>query len=503
MDGGMGTVDRASLAELEAKITELAGDLNAATYRWLTLIAEFDDRHGWSDGRLASCAHWLNFKVGLNLGVAREKVRVAHALAAVPKIAASMARGELSYSKVRALTRVATPATEDTLLMIALYGTAHHVEKTVRYFRQVQQAEELSREAHQHVGRAVDYWYDTDGSLVLKARLPALAGALLVKAIEHARSVVPTSATTAANVKWDAEDRRPQAAWRADALAAVAEMYLQNDHQSTSTADRFQVMVHVDAQTLQHRADGRCHIEHGPTIAIETVRRLTCDASLVRITENEKGEPLDVGRKTRTIPPAIRRALNARDEGCCFPGCTFRRFVDAHHVEHWADGGETKLSNLVTLCRAHHRLVHEGAVTVEARAGGGWIFRRPDGREFDTPGRQPSPPHDWLALRRAHAAQGLHIDPNTAATRWRGERMDYHLGIGILCHQAQRERQRHGALNQPGESMLGVRGDADGGDRVNHDHDHDHDHGHGHDVPAATLDDADDLNPGWYRGRDR
>ena len=303
-------------------------------------------------------------------------------------------------------------------------------------------------------------------------------------------TVVPASATTASNVKWDAEDRRPQAARRADALAAVAETYLQNEPQSTSTADRFQVMVHVDAETLQHRVDGRCHIEDGPTIAVETVRRLTCDASLVRITENGKGEPLDVGRKTRAIPPAIRRALHARDEGCCFPGCTFRRFVDAHHVEHWADGGETKLSNLVTLCRAHHRLVHEGEVAVEARAGGGWLFRRPDGREFDTPRRQPPPPHDGLALRRAHTAQGLHIDPTTAATRWRGERMDYHLAIGILCHRA--ERERSGALNNPSEVKVGVRGDADENDGADHDH--------GHDVPAATVNDADDLSSGWDGG---
>jgi hypothetical protein len=151
-----------SLRELEAQITELAGQLNAAIYRWLTLIAEFDTRQGWADGSLHSCAHWLNFKVGLNLGAAREKVRVAHALTAVPKIAAAMARGELSYSKVRALTRVATPATEDSFLMIALHGTAYHVESLVRYFRRAQEAAELSREAQQQASRTVDFWYDTD-----------------------------------------------------------------------------------------------------------------------------------------------------------------------------------------------------------------------------------------------------------------------------------------------------------------------------------------------------
>src|SRR5882757_10942968 len=182
-----------SLRELEAQITELAGQLNAANYRWLTLVAEFDRRQGWADGGLHSCAHWLNFKVGLNMGAAREKVRVAHALDGVPKIAAAMARGELSYSKVRALTRVATAATEDNLLIIALHGTAYHVETTVRYFRRAQEAAELSREAQQEASRCVEYWYDNDGSLVLKARLPALAGAMLVKALEAAMPAVPAS----------------------------------------------------------------------------------------------------------------------------------------------------------------------------------------------------------------------------------------------------------------------------------------------------------------------
>jgi hypothetical protein len=132
MDGDKSETAELPLEELEARITELCGHLNAAQYRWLLLIREFDRRCGWGDGKLRSCAHWLNFKCGLNLGAAREKVRVAHALKDLPLIAASMARGELSYSKVRALTRVACRATERDLLNIALHGTAYHVERTVR-----------------------------------------------------------------------------------------------------------------------------------------------------------------------------------------------------------------------------------------------------------------------------------------------------------------------------------------------------------------------------------
>src|SRR6202522_141835 len=328
-----------SLAELEAQITELAGHLNAANYRWLTRIGQFDRRNGWADGKLPSCAHWLNFKCGLNLGAARERVRVAHALVGLPKIAASMARGELSYSKVRALTRVACETTEESFLMIALHGTAHHMERLVRGYRRAQDAEELSREAQQHTHRSVRYGFAEDGSLILKARLPALAGALLIEALDAALERVPDheiSAEREEECTLSFEHRR------ADALAAVAESYLAASDTASHTADRYQVVVHVDAQTLHEHTAGRCEIENGPALPAETLRRLCCDDSLLHLLENEHGEPLDVGRKTRSIPPAIRRALNCRDGGCRFPGCTHQRYLDAHHLEHWADGGDTR-----------------------------------------------------------------------------------------------------------------------------------------------------------------
>src|SRR4249919_1315830 len=165
--------DRAiELRTLEAEITELAGHLNAGQYRFLALIAEFDRRSGWSDSATQSCVHWLNWKCGIDMGAARERVRVAHALETLPRISAAMARGELSYSKVRALTRIASEGTEEYLLSIALHGTAHHVETLVRHYRRAQEAEELSREARQQANRGLSYFYDDDGSLVLKGRLP-------------------------------------------------------------------------------------------------------------------------------------------------------------------------------------------------------------------------------------------------------------------------------------------------------------------------------------------
>jgi hypothetical protein len=459
MDGGSsdgGSSDASatlSLAELEAQITELAGHLNAANYRWLTLIEEFDRRHGWADGKLASCAHWLNFKCGLNLGAAREKVRVAHALTGLPQIAACMARGELSYSKVRALSRVACPATEEALLMIALHGTAHHVERLVQGYRRAQQAEELSREAQQHANRSVTYGFAEDGSLILKARLPAVAGALLIQALDAALESLPENEISAEVV-----EERPisYAARRADALAAVAESFLGESRSGTpsSSADRYQVIVHVDAQTLREHTAGRCELEHGPSLPAETVRRLACDASLLTVLENEHGAPLDVGRKTRSLPPAIRRALNTRDGGCRFPGCTHRRYVDAHHIEHWADGGQTKLSNLVTLCRLHHRLVHEGEIRIEMPPEGGWRFLHPDGRHFEVIRCTHTPTYDGDELEHTHTALGITIDGDTAATRWRGERMDYDLGVWVLCNQARRARHAREECDVAAETHL-------------------------------------------------
>jgi len=479
-----------SLSELEAQITALAGQLNAANYRWLTLIAEYDRRGGWRDGKLPSCAHWLNFKVGLNLGAAREKVRVAHALEGLPKIAASMARGELSYSKVRALTRVACPATEDSLLMIGLYGTAHHVETLVRGYRRAQEAEELSREARQHKNRSVTYGYDLDGSWTLRARLPAVAGAMFEKALEAAMATVPWKEIRADRL---AEGGIPFHTRRADALAAVAEGYLARPAEAATTdlpdrpaspgraprpsssAERFQVVVHVDAETLHDHTAGRCEIEHGPSIPAETVRRLTCDASLLTVLENPNGEPLDVGRKTRTIPPAIRRALNTRDAGCRFPGCTHQRYLDAHHVEHWADGGETKLSNLVTLCRLHHRLVHEGEIRVETLANGEWRFVHPDGRHFGVLRPSHDSRYDGHELESTHAALGIWIDKNTAATRWRGERMDYDQGVTVLFDRVRHARDGAGivaraqayALANREKAVAGGQYDVPAGTRAN------------------------------------
>ncbi len=449
------------LATLEAQITELVGHLNSANYRLLTLLAEFDRREGWADSATQSCAHWLNWKCGINLGAAREKVRVAHALASLPRISAAMERGELSYSKVRAITRIADVATEELLLSLALHGTAHHVETTVRCFRRAQQAEELSREAQQQAARYVSWIHDENGSLIIKASLPAEAGALVVKALNIAAEAAFREGRVSAETSAAASDHPApgekvnSGARRADALARIAESFLAHGAEALAAGERHHIVVHVDAQTLRDGRDGRCEHEHGPSLPAETARRLGCDASVVAIVEDQNGEPLNVGRKTRTIPPAIRRALFARDkDGCRFPGCTNRHYVDGHHIKHWANGGETRLSNLVLLCRFHHRKVHEGGVEVQVLDDGALRFVV-NGRSLESPvpvrqapvadrDRRNRDPNvnpnvtsgNWAQLVTDVSASGTTITPDTAVTRWRGERMDYGLAVEVMLSRA-------------------------------------------------------------------
>ncbi len=414
-----------SIDELASEICTLAGHINAANHRWLMLVAEYDRRNGWCDSATQSCAHWLNWKCGMAMGAAREKVRVARALENLPKVSAAMARGNLSYSKAREITRVASAETEDYLLMIAEHGTASHVERLVRAYRRCQEAEELSREARQQQSRCVSFRYDDDGSLVLNCRLPAEAGARIMKALDIAVQELPRDVPAGTSA-----ERASFSARRADALDLIAGSFLAHGAMDARGTDRHQIVVHVAAETLRDRTAGCCEFEHGPSMAAETVRRFACDASVVALIENDDGEPLNVGRKTRTISAPLRRVLDARDKGCRFPGCANTRYLDAHHVEHWANGGETKPSNLVSLCRFHHHGVHEGGVRIEALDDGALRFVMPSGKVVDSVAASCTQPlGDWRQLPAGEAAW-----------RWRGERMDCGLAVEVLFQQARRAK---------------------------------------------------------------
>ncbi|MGI9205975.1 MAG: DUF222 domain-containing protein, partial [Woeseiaceae bacterium] len=337
------------------EITALFGLITAATCELLVLIRKFDRQKLWQLDGVCSCAHWLNWKCGIGMNAAREKVRVANALAALPKMSDAFSKGAISYSKARAMTRVATPENEEFLMKIAQHGTAYHVETVVRRYRRAKQLNDVESANKQFCSRSFDYHYDDDGSLVIKGRLPGEVGAMLIKALDQAVDRADNEQGVSAETP--VETRPTFATRRADALARVTESYLESGDQPSSSADRYQVMVHVSAETLAPAVSAdtsqneSCRIEAGPHVSAETAQRLCCDTSISLLVEDQDGAPLTIGRKSRVIPAPMRRALRARDEGCCFPGCTHTCFIDGHHIRHWANGGETSVDNLVLLCR--------------------------------------------------------------------------------------------------------------------------------------------------------
>ena len=416
------------LERLENEITQLAAHINAATARWLNLVAEFDRREGWAEWGCRSCTHWLSHRCGMSPSAAREHVRVARALENLPQIRNAFGEGELCFSQVRAITRVATPDTEEHLAEIARFATAAQLETVVRAYRGVLQVE-LGDVDAAYRRRWVRCEHDDDGSLLLNARLPAEEGALVRAALEAGREAVRAGRVQASNPGGNASaetthigDRTAEAApgeraaaSNADALVLMADTMLANGPAERNGGETHQVVVHVDASALADGGPGveggGCELEQGPALHPETARRLACDASVVRILERD-GRPLSVGRRTRSIPPSLRRALRSRDRCCRFPGCDQARFLHAHHLEHWARGGRTDLSNLIHLCSHHHRLVHEGGYMIEQRPGGALRFRRPDGRVIAAAPRR-KPRGAERELLRAHRTAGLTVNEET------------------------------------------------------------------------------------------
>ena len=433
-----------ALEKLEEEITTLAAHIHAATHRLLILIADFDRRRGWELGGHRSCAYWLSARTGIDLGAAREKVRTARALVGLPETSASMSRGELSFSQVRALSRVATKANEGKMLEFAQGSTTAQLERMVRGVRRGSREDEAALEKERYESRSLSVFPDEEGMYVVRGRLPAEVGALLMRAVEAASDALYRE-KRGPQPETEADSGRAAAQRRADALGLLAERALAagfggrsegDDHDgepgaesggepdsepgvenvagngaehgaessgekqipiSGTRAERFQVVLHVESETLQAEGEpGRSELEDGTRVSAETSRRLSCDAGLVRVSHAPDGSILDVGRRTRTIPPALRRALEVRDRGCRFPGCG-QRFTDGHHITHWADGGETSLSNCILACKFHHRLLHEGGWRIEWRGPGRPVFIDPrgrahfDGRQVEEGDRHPVP----------------------------------------------------------------------------------------------------------------
>ena len=398
--------DGTPLDELAAAITTGAVRLAAATAAWLRLVAEFDRRGGWHGVGIRSCAHWLAWQCGLGSTAAREHVRVARALTGLPRIQAAFDAGRLSYSKVRALTRIAAPDCEATLVEFALSATASQTERFCRAWRRADDAATGGSRVTAEDLQSFEHWYDDDGFLTLKVRLPAVEGAALMARIEarverdarRERAQATKAAAGHATIRAAggsldreieercAEDaevgrvRERTAARRITALSDLVESGAAVERRLPGDPPRREVVVHVDAAVLaDDTAAGRAYVEGGPAITGAQARRILCGATVVAMLEKGR-EPLAVGRRRRRATKAQWRALLHRDQGCARPGCPETRVerLHAHHMRHWLFGGPTDIDNLVLLCDVDHGLVHEHDL-VMSRRDGRLVVTAPDG----------------------------------------------------------------------------------------------------------------------------
>ena len=355
--------DLTAIEELDQNILTLCTRINSATYELLVMIREFDERAGWLQWGLDNCAEWLAWRCDLSMTTAREKVRVAHALKQLPLISQAFSSGELSYAKVRAMTRVTNRDNEQQQLEFALRHTAVTVAERCRELRCGRETS-IGTAERAWANRSLRIRRDVERNLMtITVDLPLDTGELLEKALDKARDDEALEIPDLVDTSWSVR--------QADAFVNILNGFLSG--RTGSNNDNHLVTIHVDASALAG-GDGRS------AVPIESVKRHCCDGQAVIITETTDGEPLGIGRKSRLVPKSVERAVRARDNGCCvFPGCNNRRFLDCHHVEHWAHGGETSIDNLVLLCTKHHTLVHEGGFRIEKNFLENWTFFRPDG----------------------------------------------------------------------------------------------------------------------------
>jgi hypothetical protein len=450
------SIDALSDHQVETALLGIAGHIAAAQCRFLQYLAEFDARKLWAacDG-VTSCAHWVSWKIGMNIRTANEHLRIARALRKLPVVTAAFAAGELTYSKVRAIsrvigddtstlvriaqqladgtsnlpnTRVADPeAAERVLLAIARYGTAAHLERLIHATRQL-----ITPPQNQAARRSLSWRWADDGTLELRARLTPEEGARLIAEIE-ARTpkrtpTAPDLAPQPADLVERAREQEPGlvadgiAARRADALMALVTGRTEDG--KVVERGHAEVIVHVDASTGTARLDG------GPALAPATARRLACDAKVQLLLDDRAGNRMYLGRSHRLASDAQVRALTARDgERCQFPGCPHTRYLNAHHIIPWQAGGPTDIDNLIMICTYHHTVVHDHGYRIH-RVNGRWEFRRPDG----TPVPEAAEPLSGKAesLVEMHTRAGLHINHTTIKTKWQGDSLDIDYVLGLL-----------------------------------------------------------------------
>lgn len=470
--------------EIEQAVRIGAAEIAAATCRWLQLLAELVVRGVWADAGAKTPASWLSWALGIAPSTAREHVRVALRLRECPQVRQRMAAGTLSYSKTRAITRVATPETEDMLLRWADSAPAHVLERIITDARRQQRAES---EPEDRDDLGLTRRWREDGTYELVLRVDAGVGLQVEQHIdrlleldEHtdedaddasprALELVPDLEESAADQ--DLEEaptaRVPRAVRAADLVVGAIGAAVAAGPDDTSGADRHLVVLHTSASELLSASeavdemdgtasaeaprrpssrrmhlvrDGRGRVR---SMSARTLWRLACSARLDLAVDDADGHPADNGRGRRTPDARLRRLLMARDRTCRFPGCGATRYLHAHHVVHWEDGGPTDLDNLVLLCNHHHTVVHQGWDLRPAGAGR-WTFHAPSG-----PHHHRSAPRRWSgrlpgasaeALRDAARAHAHDLAPEARAKllqppHWQGDDYDHAMTVGLLVER--------------------------------------------------------------------
>lgn len=406
---------RRQVAAADRRVGELGSHINAANAELFAEIARVDELGGWADQGAKSPEEWVAWRLGVTPGDARHHIRIARKLRDLPLISGSFGRGELSYWQVRAIVPVATAAIETQLLDMAHHSTAGQLQRLARAYKSCLDRAELELSNERHRLRSLHYYFDDDGFLMLHGRLDADQGAVLVAALEAAEESLRDELPD------DPEEPVTPEQRRADALGEIARAALATPEGATPS--RSSAIIHVDVASLIDGSGERCELADGPSIASETARRLTCDCTFQSFFEAD-GDVVDVGRRMRTVPPRMRKALEERDLVCVFPGCDRKKFTEGHHILHWTrDRGETKLENLALLCFHHHRLMHEGGFTMVAEADMTFTFFKPDGSEISQ--RSDLGNGDPKQLIERSKQEQLAIDERTCTTLWDGTPVDF------------------------------------------------------------------------------
>ncbi len=439
------SIDDIPLERVEAEILTLSGQLAAGQASLLVWLGAYDRREGWASWGCKSCAHWLSWKCGDGLHAAREKVRVARALEELPQTTAAFGRGELSYSKVRAISRVATAETEEDLLVMAAHETGAGVDRIVAGVRSaLDTADSEDDEARRawysrHVQRSsgkpgqseIDVALPVDSAEIVYAAIEATASAMIDEVVDGSgRSRRDVTA-----------EHGGMAAIRADALVQICERVLAEmgpDVVERGDVGRLSMVVEPDALIDDPTSDGECTLDT-KRVAREVARRWACDVrvdTLVEQAGNAIGERhgRDIGRTNRVVPRRLRRAMLRRDHGMCrFPGCGATSWLHAHHIIHWADDGRTDLNNLVSVCGFHHHLIHEAGFDV-AIENHHVCWSGPDGEKLLI-----EPLGGSFEAHRRPA-----IGPDTIQPNWANDRPDHRYIVDVITTHCERARRRAG-----------------------------------------------------------